>query len=286
MQTASTTETWDLEIKPKTKLLDLHLKDVWKYRDLMVLFVKRDFVAQYKQTILGPVWHFIQPILTTMMFVLVFGRIARIPTEGVNPILFYLSGITIWNYFSASLTNTSSTFISNAHIFGKVYFPRLVMPISVILSNLIRLGIQFLLLFSVMAWRYLQGDLILITWYWLCIPLIILLMAGISLGCGIVISSLTTKYRDFNVLLGFIVQLGMYATPVAYPLSYLKGKGFKWIVDLNPLTSVVEAFRYCLLGRGTVEPTSILYSIVFMLIVLFIGAILFNKTEKTFMDTV
>ena len=280
------TEDWDLIIKPKVKLLNLHIDEVWKYRDLMVLFVKRDFSAQFKQTILGPVWHFIQPVMTTLMFLFIFGRIARISTDGVNPILFYLSGITIWSFFSTSLTNTSSTFISNAHIFGKVYFPRLVMPISIILSNTIKSGIQFILLFIVMAWRHLEGDNINISIYWLFIPIIFIVMGGISLGLGTIISAVTTKYRDFNVLLGFVVQLGMYITPIAYPLSYLQGQRYKWIVDLNPLTSIVESFRFCLLGKGTIEYYSVIYSLSFMIAVLLLGAILFNKTEKTFMDTV
>ncbi|MXV52834.1 ABC transporter permease [Pedobacter sp. HMF7647] len=279
-------EHWDLEIKPKTNLLDLHLQDVWHYRDLMWLFVRRDFVAQYKQTVLGPVWHFIQPILTTIMFLLVFGKIAKIPTDGINPTLFYMSGITIWNYFSTCLTSTSNTFTSNAAIFGKVYFPRLVIPLSVVISNIVKFGIQFLLLLVVMIYMQFNGYPIHLSWYWLTIPLILALMAGIGLGMGIIISSVTTKYRDFTVLLGFAVQLGMYITPIAYPLSYLRNKSYKWVIDLNPLTAVTEAFRFALFGKGTVDPNAMIYSIAFMFVVLFVGAILFNKVEKTFMDTV
>ena len=279
-------EKWDLVIESKSDLFSLKLKEVWKYRDLMLLFVKRDFIAQYKQTILGPLWHLIQPILTTIMFLLIFGRIARISTDGIQPILFYMSGITIWNYFATCLTNTSSTFVSNAPIFGKVYFPRLVLPLSVILSNLIRFGIQFLLLLVAMTYFHFNGYPFNFSIYWGLIPVLVLMMAGIALGLGIIISSLTTKYRDFAVLLTFAVQLGMYATPIAYPLSFLKDKSYKWIIDINPLSGIIEAFRYSLFGKGTFDIQSLGYSFLFMVISILIGILVFNKVEKNFMDTV
>lgn len=279
-------QQWDLEIKPSDKLFNLHLKDVWAYRDLMWLFVRRDFVAQYKQTVLGPVWHFVQPILTTLMFLLVFRKIANIPTDNIAPIAFYMSGITIWNYFSSALTNTSNTFVSNASIFGKVYFPRLVLPLSVVISNVVKFGIQFLLLSTVIFYYHFNGHPFHFRVELLLIPLLLVHLALLGLGLGIIISSVTTKYRDFSVLLGFAIQLYMYATPIVYPLSYLQNKSYKWLIDINPLTPVVECFRLALFGVGTVDSTSMIYSIVFTILALFTGIVLFNKVEKTFMDTV
>lgn len=279
-------EYWDLEIKPKAKLWDFNVMEIWHYRDLMWLFVRRDFVAVYKQTVLGPLWHFIQPVFTTIIFFVVFGRIAEIPTDGIYPVLFYMSGITLWNYFSLCLTHTSNTFLSNAAIFGKVYFPRIIMPMSIVFSNIIRLGIQFLLLIITMVWFHFQGNPVHITANWLMIPALVLLMAGIGLGLGIIISSVTTKYRDFSVLLTFGVQLLMYATPIIYPMSYLKEKGFGWLIGLNPLSAIIEAFRFCLFGKGTFTVMDLVYSFGFMMVALLTGIILFNKVEKTFMDTV
>lgn len=277
---------WDLVIKPRQHLLDIDFSEVWRYRDLLMLFVRRDFVAMYKQTILGPVWHLIQPVLTTVMFLLVFGRIARIPTDGIPPIAFYMSGITLWNYFSISLTSTSNSFVANAPIFGKVYFPRIIVPLSLIISNIIRLGIQFLLLSAVILWYHFDGHTFVFTLNILWIPLLILVMAGIALGCGIIVSSLTTKYRDFTVLLGFAVQLLMYATPIAYPMSYLRDTKYAWMIGANPLTPLVEAFRYALFSKGTFTTFDICYSIAFMATVLMIGFAMFTKVEKSFMDTV
>ncbi len=290
MQTPSNTENptehWDLILQPKSALFDLQLKEVWKYRDLMMLFVKRDFVAQYKQTILGPLWHFIQPIFTTVVFVLVFGKIANIPTDGISPVLFYMSGISIWNYFSACLTATSNTFVANSGIFGKVYFPRLVIPLSTVMSNIVKFVIQFLLLLAVMTWYGIKTGHFHFGASWLLIPLLVLMMAGLGLGLGIIISSLTTKYRDFGVLIGFAIQLLMYATPVAYPMSFIAGKSFaKWIA-WNPLTPIVESFRYALFGTGILDVTGLLYSSVFIAIILFLGMVIFSKVERTFMDTV
>lgn len=281
------TEQWDLEIKPKSSFFDLNLKEVWHYRDLMLLFVQRDFVAQYKQTILGPLWHIIQPILTTIMFLLVFGKIANIPTDGVEPILFYMSGITIWNYFATCLTATSNTFVANAHIFGKVFFPRLVLPLSIVISNMVKFAIQMGILLLAMIWFALfKGVPIGFGWQWLLIPVLMILMAGIGLGTGIIISSLTTKYRDFTILISFAVQLLMYATPVAYPLSYLQNKSFAPLIQWNPLSAVVEGFRYALFHVGTFEITSLTYSAGFMIVVLLFGIVYFNRVERSFMDTV
>jgi lipopolysaccharide transport system permease protein len=279
-------QLWDLEIKPKRNLFDIDFVELWRYKDLIWLFVRRDFVAQYKQTILGPVWHLIQPLLTTFMFLFLFGKVARIATDGIEPILFYMSGITIWNYFSTCLTATAATFTTNASIFGKVYFPRLILPLSVVISNIIRFGIQFLLLFVTMIIFTRFNSPIQWSFNWLLIPLLIFAMAGMSLGLGIIISSLTTKYRDLSLLLGFVIQLAMYATPIAYPYSFIKGKSYEWLLNLNPLTSITEAFRFCIFGRGTVTTAGLVYSAVFMVVVLFAGILIFNRVEKDFMDTV
>jgi len=279
-------EQWDIILEPKNSFFKLNLKEVWRYRDLMWLFVRRDFVAQYKQTILGPVWHIIQPLLTTLIFLFLFGTVAKIGTDGIEPTLFYMSGIAIWNYFASCLTSTSSTFVTNASIFGKVYFPRLVIPFSVVISNIIRFGIQFGLLLIFMIGFAFKGIPIVITYYWLYIPLLVLLMAGIGFGLGIIISSLTTKYRDMALLLTFAVQLGMYITPIAYPLSFLATKKYQWLVTVNPLTSIVEAFRYCLFKQATVSMGGLLYSVIFMIFVVVLGMLIFNKVEKDFMDTV
>lgn len=279
-------EHWDQIIQPQGKLLDLNLKEVWRYRDLLWLFVKRDFVAQYKQTILGPLWHFIQPIFTTLMFLFIFGKIANIPTDGIAAIPFYMSGIAIWNYFSACLTATSSTFVANAGIFGKVYFPRLVIPLSTVLSNMVKFGIQFLLLLAVMIFYGFKTGHFHFGFSWLLIPVLVLMMAGMGLGLGIIISSLTTKYRDFTVLIGFAIQLLMYATPVAYPLSFLIDKPYAAWVAWNPLSPIVESFRYALFGTGTLDVTGLIYSGGFIIIVLFLGMLIFSKVERTFMDTV
>ncbi|HEY5408715.1 MAG TPA: ABC transporter permease [Ginsengibacter sp.] len=282
----TSSDYWDMIIQPKAHLFDLKLKEVWKYRDLLWLFVRRDFTAQYKQTILGPLWYFIQPIFTTLMLLVVFGKIANIPTDGVPQLLFYMSGITIWNYFSACLTSTSNTFVANAGIFGKVYFPRLVIPLSTVMSNLVKFGIQFLLLMGVFVFYAIKGSHVHVTLSFLMIPVLVLMMAGMGLGLGIIISSLTTKYRDLNILLGFAVQLLMYATPVAYPLSFVKHNKFASWIQWNPLTPILEAFRYALFQKGSFSAGSLLYSTAFIIVVLFIGLLTFSKVERTFMDTV
>lgn len=276
---------WTEEITPKTSLLDLNLKEVWHYRDLMFMFVKRDFVTFYKQTILGPLWFFVQPLLTTIMYVIVFGNIAKISTDGLPMMVFYLCGITFWNYFSECFTKTASVFKDNASIFGKVYFPRLVMPLSIVVSNLIKLSIQFFLFIVVLLWYKFQGANVHPNMYILLTPYLIILMAIIALGAGMIISSLTTKYKDLIFLLTFGVQLLMYATPVIYPLSTLPAK-YAFIIKANPLSAVIETFRFAFTGSGTFSWMHLGYSSVFAFVLLAIGAIIFNKVEKTFMDTV
>ena len=278
-------DTWDLEIRPKRHLLDINLKEIWTYRDLVMLFVRRDFVSRYKQTILGPFWFILNPLISTLMYTLVFAGIAKIPTEGIPPQLFYISGIVGWSYFAACLNGTSSTFLSNAGIFGKVYFPRLVSPISVIISSMVQLGIQFLLLISIMIYYSLTGYDIQINSHIFYLPLLIIILALMGLGFGIIFSALTTKYRDLSNLMGFGVQLWMYITPVIYPSSSVPEK-YKIFVFINPVAPLVEAFKYGLIGAGEFNPGRLLYSVIFTLILLFIGVILFNRTEQNFMDTV
>jgi lipopolysaccharide transport system permease protein len=277
---------WSEIIEPKRSLFDLRIKEIWNYKDLVMMFVRRDFVSQYKQTILGPIWLFIQPIFTTFIFLFVFNKIAKISTSGINPTLFYLSGITIWTYFADCLTKTSTTFISNANIFGKVYFPRLVTPLSIIISNLIKLGIQMLLLVSVFVVFMLLGNQKLtINFTLLFLPVYILIMAILGFGLGIIFSSLTTKYRDLSYLLVFGVQLFMYATPVIYPLNST-GEKLKYYLMFNPVTSIVENFRYSLFSQGEFLVGGMVYSFIVSIIVLIIGVVLFNQVEKSFMDTV
>jgi len=278
-------DEWTMILRPKRSLLDINLRELWQYRDLILLFVKRDFVSKYKQTILGPLWFIIQPLLTTLMFTIVFGNIAGIPTDGVPKILFYLSGIVGWNYFSTCLNDTSQTFIKNASIFGKVYFPRLALPISVVISNLVSFVIQFLFLILFLAYFMIQGAGVAPTIEVLWIPVLVILMAGLGLGFGIIISSLTTKYRDLTHLVTFGVTLWMYATPIIYPLSEIPEK-YKMLVMANPMSPVVETFRASLLGVGEINPMQILYSFGFTVVLLAIGIVIFNKVEKTFMDTV
>ena len=278
-------QEWDLVITPRKKWYDLQLGDVWRYRDLIALFVRRDFVSRYKQTILGPLWLIIQPILNSLVFTVVFGNIARLSTDGLPPMLFYMSGTVLWSYFSNCLTGTSQTFIQNAHLFGKVYFPRLVMPISIVISAMINLAIQFALFMGFRTYFAASGAAISFTsWSW-TLPLLILLMAGLGLGFGIIVSSLTTKYRDLNYLVGFGVSLWMYATPVLYPVSSIP-ENWRWVALVNPITPIVETFRAGFLGQGTVSWARLGYSAAFMLVVLFIGAVIFNRVEKTFIDTV
>lgn len=284
-KTETEENNWSLIIEPKRHWFDIDLKEIWRYKDLIILFVRRDFVAKYKQTILGPLWFIIQPLLTTLMFTVVFGKIAGIPTDGLPQMLFYLSGITAWNYFSTSLKATSNTFVANAGIFGKVYFPRLTIPISVIISGLIQFFIQFLFLVCFMIYFGITGADFSPNYYIFLLPVLLIIMAGMGLGFGIIISSLTTKYRDLTNLVGFGVQLWMYATPIIYPLSEIPDK-YKIYIIANPISPIIEAFRYALLGKGSFDIFHLTYSFVFTLVVLIIGIFLFNKIEQSFMDTV
>lgn len=280
------TDKWTEVISPKRSLLDVNLKEIWRYRDLIMLFVRRDFVSQYKQTILGPIWLFIQPLFTTLTFFFVFNQIAKIPTDNIDPILFYLSGITLWNYFSDCFNKTSNTFVANAGIFGKVYFPRLATPISIVISNLIKLGIQVLLFLAIMVYQIFTKDIqVNVNMHILILPYLIILMAVMGLGLGIIFSALTTKYRDLSFLLTFGIQLLMYATPIIYPLSYTSGK-LHSIISMNPLTPIMESFRYAFFSIGSFDWSGLAYTSIFSFGVLFLGIIIFNQVEKSFMDTV
>ena len=276
---------WDLVIGPPKGWFSLHLGDLWRYRDLMVLFVRRDFVASYKQTILGPLWHIIQPLLTTLMFTVVFGRIAQLSTDSVPPFIFYMAGTTVWGYFANCLTRTSNTFIANAGIFGKVYFPRMVVPVSVVMSQLIGFAIQFAFFLCVYGLFGFRGAPLQPNWAVALLPLLLLMMAGMGLGFGVIISSLTTKYRDLQVLVGFGVQLWMYATPVIYPLSAMSDK-YRWLIVANPMSSIVETFRFAFFGTGTFSWAYLGYSAGFTVALLLLGMAIFNRVEQTFMDTV
>lgn len=272
-------------IKPQTNWFNFHLKEIWQYRDLLALFVRRDFVSVYKQTILGPVWYLLQALFTTLVFTLVFGRVAKLPTDGVPPVLFYMAGVVCWNYFSQCLTKTSNTFVSNAGIFGKVYFPRMTVPLSIVISNLVGFGFQLLMFILFLTYFYFTGLSVNLNLALLLFPILLLIMAGLGLGLGIIISSLTTKYRDLQYLVTFGVQLLMYATPVIFPLSFFGGN-LKTLVLLNPMTSVVETFKYAFLGSGSFSWMYLGYSAAFAVVVLVIGIILFNRVERSFMDTV
>ena len=278
-------DEWALIIRPKKNLLEIDFKQIWEFRDLLILFIRRDIVTKYKQTILGPLWFIIQPILTTLMYLLVFGRIANIPTDNVPPILFYLSGIVAWTYFSVCLNSTANTFITNAGIFGKVHFPRLVVPLSIVISNIIQFLIQLGLLMIAIGIYYFKGVSFTFTYNLFLLPFLILLMALLGLGFGIIISSLTTKYRDLSNLLSFGIQLWMYATPIIYPLSVIPDK-YKIFILANPLTAIIITFKSALLGTQSVSYGYLLYSSVFTLVILFFGIILFNRVERSFMDTV
>ena len=273
-------------IKPQSKLFEIDFKEIWRYRDLLVMFIKRDIVTQYKQPILGPTWYFIQPALTTIMYMVVFGGIAGISTDGLPQPLFYLAGIVLWQYFSECLNKTSATFTQNQHIFGKVYFPRLISPLSNVLSNLVRMSIQFLLFLIVYVYYVAVGVDVMPNAYALLLPLLIVMLAGLSLGFGIIISSMTTKYRDLTILFTFIVQLWMYATPVIYPLSTINNDKIRMLMGINPLTSIFEAFKYGMLGVGQFSWGGLGYSFGFMVVLLLVGVVVFNKVQRSFMDTV
>ena len=281
-------QDWTTIIKPKEELLQVDLKELWRYRDLTSLFVRRNITTQYKQTILGPLWYIIQPAMTVIMYMVVFGGIAKIPTDGLPQPLFYLSGICLWQYFNDCLTKTSSTFTANAGIFGKVYFPRMVVPISTVISNLLRFGIQFglfLVVYAIYQLFIIPGQ-IHTNWYALLLPVLVVMLAGLALGFGILFSSLTTKYRDMTLLLDFFIRLWMYATPVIYPLSTITNEKLRFVMSLNPLTGIIEAFKYGFLGEGQFSWGLLGYSFAFMVVLLTIGIVIFNRVQRTFMDTV
>jgi len=276
-------------IEPDRNLWSLDIKELWRYRDLIMLYVRRHIVTLYKQTILGPLWLIIQPLLTIVMYMVLFGGIAGISTDGVPQALFYLSGLICWTYFADCLTNSGTTFISYHNVFGKVYFPRLVIPVSIVISNLVKFAVQLFLFFIFYLFFIVKGvDIHLTVYAWL-VPILILMLAGMGLGVGLIVTSLTTKYRDLTFLVQFGVQLWMYASPVVYPLSALKtGKAseFLWLIQLNPITSILETFKLGFLGTGSFSIFGLLYSMVFTIIVLFFGAVIFNKVQRSFMDVI
>ena len=281
-------EEYNWTIEAKASLFDLKLNEIWAYRDLLWLLVRRDFVSFYKQTILGPLWFFIQPLFTTMIFTFIFGNLAGISTDGLPKPLFYMAGITAWNYFADCLTKTSTVFKDNAGIFGKVYFPRLIMPLSIVASNLVRFGVQMLLFMLMMAYYYFAGAQFNFTWAISLFPVIVILMALLGLGTGMIISAMTTKYRDLAFLVSFGVQLLMYATTVIYPLSEAikKYPAYAWIIEYNPMTPIIETFRFGFLGEGSFSWASLGYAGGVTLALLISGIVVFNKVERTFVDTV
>lgn len=278
-------EHWDLTIKPHSKWYDLRLREILRYKDLLFLFVRRDFVSIYKQTILGPLWFFIQPIITAITFTIIFGNLAKISTDGLPQVLFYMSGITLWNYFSDTLIKTSDTFSANSHIFGKVYFPRMIMPLSVVISNLIKLGVQFLLFIVVWIYFLIKTNQVHPNNAILLVPFLIILVGFMGLSFGIIISSLTTKYRDLKFLVTFGVQLMMYASPIVYPLSIVPEK-YKWVILANPISSIIETFKYAFLGVGDFNWMHLVYSLFCTVFLFFIGLIIFHRVERSFIDTV
>ncbi len=278
-------ENWDMIIEPQRGLFELRLGELWRYKDLVMLFVRRDFVSAYKQTILGPLWYLIQPVLTTIMFTVIFGQIASLPTDGLPQFLFYMSGTVIWAYFADCLNKTSNTFVQNYNLFGKVYFPRLAVPVSILISNMITFLIQLALFVIFVIFFMLSGSSVRPNAWIFFVPVLMVMMAGLGLGLGIIISSLTTKYRDLRFLVSFGVQLVMYATPVIYPMSSIPER-FRPLILANPVTPIVETFRYAFLGAGIVDLGHLLYSFIFMLVVVFLGIVIFNRVEQTFMDTV
>jgi len=278
-------QLWTEEIKADSSLFSVNFKELWHYRDLLLMLLKRDFITFYKQTILGPLWFFVQPIMTSLIYVVLFGQVAKLSTDDLPQIPFYLAGITIWNYFADSLIKTSSVFQSNASIFGKVYFPRLIMPLSIVFSGLLKFVVQFLLFIAVVLYYTFIEKTIHPNLWVLMTPFLILLMAGFALGLGMIFSSMTTKYKDLSFLLAFGIQLYMYATPVVYPISAMPEK-YRWIVNANPLTGIFECFRYGYLGSGHFEPSSLIFTTLSVIVLLFVGIITFNKVEKGFMDSI
>ena len=279
-------KNWTLVIKPHEKLWHVDFREIWRYRDLVTLFVKRNIIVQYKQTILGPLWFLIQPVLTVLMNMVVFGGIAKMSTDGIPQPLFYLAGNVCWFYFSDCLNQTSSTFTANAGMFGKVYFPRLVVPISTVMSNLLRFGIQLGLFIAMYLYFFANGADLQPNMHLLLLPVLVVMMAGLGLGFGILISSMTTKYRDLSVLFGFIVSLWMYATPIVYPMSMVPDERLRTVILLNPMTSIIEAFKFSAFGEGYFSWGALGYSFAFMCILLLFGIVIFNRVQRSFMDTV
>jgi lipopolysaccharide transport system permease protein len=281
-------DNWLFEITPQNKLLSLNLKEVWQYRDLLMLFVKRDVVTLYKQTILGPLWYLIQPLFTSVIFTIIFNKVAGIETGNIPPFLFNLAGVTSWNYFKECLTATSDTFKKNANLFGKVYFPRIIMPMSIVISNLLKFGIQLAVFIGFYLYYVANGMTVYPSTLVLLYPVLILVMAMLGLGLGMIISSMVTKYRDLTFLVGFGVQLLMYVSAVMYPISLIKEKlaAYSWIVEYNPMAHIIETSRLMLLNDGKVDSTGVIYSVIITIIIFFVGLIIFNRTEKSFIDTV
>lgn len=278
-------QNWTEEIKAQNYLFSINVKEIWHYRDLLLMLVKRDYVTFYKQTILGPVWFFIQPLMTTIVYLVLFGQIAKLSTDGAPQVAFYLAGITIWNYFSESLTKTSTVFKDNANLFGKVYFPRLIMPLAIVFSGLMKFAIQFgLFVIVVLYFTFIDEQIHPNLWI-LITPFLILLMATFALGLGMIFSSLTTKYKDLVFLLTFGIQLFMYATPVVYPTSAMPGR-LAWVLHINPLTGIFECFRYAYLGTGSFQLSDLMLSAILIFVLFFIGILIYNRVEKSFMDTV
>lgn len=288
MNNTNSSTDWLFEIKPKNKFLSFNLKEVWQYRDLLLLFVKRDVITVYKQTVLGPLWYLIQPLFTSLTFTIIFNNVAGIQTGNIPPFLFNLAGITVWNYFTACLNGTSDTFRANAGIFGKVYFPRIITPLSVVISNLIKFGIQFLIFIAFYIFYYIKGYDLVLNGYVIFFPLLIIIMGVLGLGLGMLISSMVTKYRDFSYLIGFGIQLLMYLSAVMYPIELVKSKipSYGWIVEYNPLAYIIETSRYMLLDIGEISILGLIYTLGFTIVVFFTGLLVFNKTEKSFIDTV
>lgn len=281
-------EQWDFTIERRGSLFSLKLDELWHYRDLLLMYVKRDFVTYYKQTILGPLWFFIQPAITTIMFMLVFGKIAGISTDGLPQPLFYMAGLLCWNYFADCLNRCSTTFTTNQNVFGKVYFPRLVVPLSITISNLVKMGVQALLFAIIYVYYICIGYQCAVNAYALLLPLLILMLAGLGLGFGLIITSITTKYRDMTYLITFGVQLWMYATPVIYPLSTMQANhpDYMWLLQANPITNIIETFKFAFLGSGIFSWEAFLYSLLFTIVVMLIGIFTFNKVERNFIDVI
>ncbi|CAA9202802.1 ABC transporter permease [Flavobacterium collinsii] len=288
MNNNNTPNDWLFEITPKNKFFSLNLKEVWQYRDLLFLFVKRDVITVYKQTVLGPLWYLIQPLFTSVTFTIIFNNVAGINTGTVPPFLFNLAGITVWNYFTSCLTGTSDTFKANAAIFGKVYFPRIITPLSVVISNLVKFGIQFLIFVGFYIFYYFQGADLSLNGLVLFFPILIIIMGVLGLGLGMLISAMVTKYRDFSHLIGFGIQLLMYLSAVMYPMELIKDKlpSYGWLVEYNPLAYIIETARFMLLNVGDISVLGLAYTLIVTITVFFIGLLVFNRTEKSFIDTV